>query len=446
MKQINVAILGCGVVGTGVAKLLIEKQQVLESKLGASLNLKYVADLDSKTDRGVQFKEGVFISDARKAINDPDIDIIVELIGGKTVAKDFILTALKSGKHVVTANKALIAEYGNAIVKTASEHEVDFAFEASVGGCMPVIKTIRESLVANRINSITGILNGTCNYILTKISQEGCPFDVALREAQAKGYAEADPFLDIEGHDSAHKLAILTAIAYGMEINLNDIHVEGISRITPMDIEFAREFGYTIKLLAISKNNTDRVEARVHPAMIPTAHPLAHVNGSMNAVTINADATGETMLYGAGAGMMPTASAVLSDIADIVRNIMVARADIGSAISSGTRVPILGFQESNIRKIPIMPVTEIDTCYYIRLAAADRPGVLSNITGILGNRKISIQSVHQKGRRTNGPVPVVMITHRAIEKDIQIALKEISALDAIPEEPVVIRIEDDITT
>lgn len=442
MKQINIAILGCGVVGTGVAKLLMEKQRLLESKIGASLNLKYVADLDTQTDRGIVFKEGVFISDAKKAIDDPAIDIVVELIGGKNIAKEFILRALKNGKHVVTANKALIAEYGNIIVKSAFEHNVDFGFEASVGGCMPVIKTIRESLVANRINSITGILNGTCNYILTKISQEGCPFDVALKEAQAKGYAEADPFLDIEGHDSAHKLSIIAALSYGMQININDIHVEGISRITPMDIEFAREFGYTIKLLAISKNNTDKVEARVHPAMIPSTHPLAHVHGSMNAVTINADATGETMLYGAGAGMMPTASAVLSDITDIARNI------ISSAINNrsySTRVPILGFQDSNIRQIPIMPVDEINTCYYIRLAAVDRPGVLSKITGILGNRNISIQSVHQKGRRHNGPVSIVMITHGAVEKDVQLALKEISNLDVIPDKPVVIRIEDEIT-
>ncbi|MGD9733207.1 MAG: homoserine dehydrogenase [Desulfamplus sp.] len=442
MKQINIAILGCGVVGTGVAKLLMEKQRLLESKIGASLNLKYVADLDIQTDRGIVFKEGVFISDAKKAIDNPAIDIVVELIGGKNIAKEFILRALKNGKHVVTANKALIAEYGNIIVKSAFEHNVDFGFEASVGGCMPVIKTIRESLVANRINSITGILNGTCNYILTKISQEGCPFDVALKEAQAKGYAEADPFLDIEGHDSAHKLSIIAALSYGMQININDIHVEGISRITPMDIEFAREFGYTIKLLAISKNNTDKVEARVHPAMIPSTHPLAHVNGSMNAVTINADSTGETMLYGAGAGMMPTASAVLSDITDIARNI------ISSAINNrsySTRVPILGFQDSNIRQIPIMPVDEINTCYYIRLAAVDRPGVLSKITGILGNRNISIQSVHQKGRRHNGPVSIVMITHGAVEKDVQLALKEISNLDVIPDKPVVIRIEDEIT-
>lgn len=433
MKHINIGILGCGVVGTGVAKLLMEKQSMLESRIGLPLNLKYVADLDTQTDRGITFKDGVLISDAHKVITDPDVDIIVELIGGKTIAKEFILKALNNGKHVVTANKALIADFGNDIVKAALKNGVDFAFEASVGGCMPVIKSIRESLVANRIDSITGILNGTCNYILTKISQEGCPFDAALKEAQAKGYAEADPFLDIEGHDSAHKLAILTAISYGMEINIDDIHVEGISKITPMDIEFAKEFGYTIKLLAISKNNGDNIEARVHPAMILTTHPLAHVSDSMNAVTIDADATGQTMLYGAGAGMMPTASAVVSDIADIARNIMAG---------SNTRVPILGSPANNIKKIPILPITEISSCYYIRLEVADQPGVLSKITGILGKRDISIESVHQKGRRFNGPVPVVMITHQAMEKEMQQALKEISDLDAISVKPVLIRIEE----
>ncbi len=434
MKEINIGILGCGVVGTGVSKLLMEKRELLESRIGVPVNLKYVADLDTETDRGITFEEGVFISDADIVLNDPDTDIIVELIGGKTVAKDFTLKALEKGKHVVTANKALIASFGNLIVKTARENEVDFAFEASVGGCMPIIKSIRESLVANRIDAMTGIVNGTCNYILTKITQEGCLFDAALKEAQQKGYAEADPFLDVEGHDSAHKLAILISLAYGMEINLDDIHVEGISKITPIDIEFAGEFGYTIKLLAISKNNTQTVEARVHPTMIPKTNPLSHVNGSMNAITVKGDATGQTMLYGAGAGMMPTASAVVSDIADIVRNIMTG---------SKRRVPILGSPEENIKIIPILPITEISTCYYIRLAAVDHPGVLSKISGILGNHGISIKSVHQKGRISSGTVPIVMITHKAMEKEVQKALQEISSLDAIPDEPVVIRIEEE---
>jgi len=433
MKTIKIGILGCGVVGTGVAKLLIEKEQLLKSRIGANLELKYVADIDTTSDRGIKFEKQVLISDANKVLEDKEVDIIVELIGGTKVAKDFTLKALKNGKHVVTANKALIASFGNTMVSTARENNVDFAFEASTGGCMPAIKTIRESLVSNSIKSITGILNGTCNYILTKISKEKCSFNEALNEAQEKGYAEADPFLDVEGYDSAHKLAILTALSYGMQINLDDIHVEGISNITPMDIEYAKEFGYIIKLLAISKNNDTSVESRVHPTMIPFNNPLAHVDKSMNALTINADATGQTMLYGAGAGMMPTASAVLSDIADIARNII-----------SGTqkRVPILGYPEVNIKNIPILPIVNIYTCYYFRLEAQDSPGVLSKVSGILGNWGISIKSVHQKGRQSNGSVPIVMITHLAKEDNVQKALAQIASLDVIPNKPVLIRIED----
>ncbi len=433
MKDINIGILGCGIVGTGVAKLLMESHALLKSRIGVGLNLKYVADLDTHTPRGITFKEGVFISDASRVLNDPDIDIVVELIGGKTIAQTFTLQALENKKHVVTANKALIASHGNELVKIATANQVEYAFEASCGGCMPVVKSIRESLVGNHIQSFTGILNGTCNYILTKISKEGCLFEDGLKEAQAKGYAEADPFLDVEGHDSAHKLAILAALAYGMEINLADIHVEGISQITPMDIEFAKDFGYCIKLLAISKNEGDTVEARVHPAMIPLDSPLAHVDKAMNAITIDGDASGQTMLYGAGAGMMPTASAVISDIVDIARNII-----------SGCRqrVPIMSYPGGNIKKIAIKPVSEIKTGYYIRLAALDQPGVLSRVSGILADHGISIKSVHQKGRRSNGTVPIVMTTHIAREKDVQDALAKISNLDSIPENSIIIRIED----
>ncbi len=433
MEKINVGILGCGIVGTGVAKLLMEKKKLLESRIGTVINLKNIADIDTEKDRGIKFKKGVLISDALKVISDPDIDIIVELIGGNKIAKDLTIQALQNGKHVVTANKALLASFGNELVKTARENQVDLAFEASCGGCMPVVKTLRESLVGNCIKSITGIFNGTCNYILTKMSNEKCPFHDALQQAQEKGFAEADPTLDIEGFDSAHKLAILTSLAYGMEINLDDIHVEGITRISPMDIEFAKEFGYTIKLLAISKNNSENIEARVHPAMIPFSNPLSHVNNSMNAVTIDGDATGQTMLYGYGAGMMPTASAVVSDIADIARNLIK---------ETKRRVPILGCPESNIKIIPIQPVKEIHTCYYFRFTAADQPGVLSKISGILGDFGISIKTVHQKGKRSNGYVPIVMITHMAKEEHVLNALKGIASLETIMDDPVVIRIEE----
>ncbi len=433
MKTINIGILGFGVVGAGVAKLLKQKKQLLESRIGAVLNLKTIADIDTTTDRGVELESTDLVSDAMQIIKDPDVDIVVETIGGETIAKDFIFKALENEKHVVTANKALLAGFGNELVKTARHNQVDLAFEASCGGCMPIIKSLRESLVANDIQSMSAILNGTCNYILTKISKDGSAFDVALKDAQDLGFAEAEPSLDIDGHDTAHKLAILNSLAHGMEINLKDIHVEGIRNITPVDIDFAKSFGYTIKLLAIGKKHDDHVEARVHPTMISNSNPLSHVDQSMNAIAIEADATGRTMLYGHGAGMMPTASAVLSDIADIARNII---------SNTKRRVPILGYPEDNIKSIPILPMSELYTRYYLRFEAQDHPGVLSKISGILGDNNISIKSVHQKGRQSNGKVPVVMITHTAKEAWVQKALAKIGKTDSIVGDPVVIRIEE----
>ena len=434
MKQINVGLLGCGTVGTGVAKLLIDSSQVIGARLGATLNLKRVADIDIETDRGIQFNEGVLTTDANALVNDPKIDIIIEMIGGEGIAKELILKAIDNGKQVITANKALLASQGNALFKAAAAKGVDLAFEAAVGGCMPIIKSLRESLVANRIHSMTGILNGTCNYILTKITDERRPFDHALSEAQEKGYAEADPTLDVDGIDTAHKIAILTALAYGTEINLADVYIEGISKITPLDVEFAEHFGYRIKLLAISKNQGDKIEARVHPTMLPFGNLLSNVNGTVNAITVSGDAVGDIMLYGRGAGMMPTASAVISDAVDIARNLM-----------AGTtrRIPALSFQRDHIQNIKIMPMNEIVTHYYFRFAALDRPGVLSTISGILGRHDISIQSMQQKGRKTDGSVPVVMVSHLAKEADVQKALAEINDLDVVSEKTVLIRIEDE---
>jgi homoserine dehydrogenase len=432
--KINIGLLGCGTVGTGVAKLLMENKQLLTARVGADLNLKWVADIDIETDRGLQLPDGAFINDAHKVVDDPDTDIIIEMIGGEGIAKDLILKAIENGKHVVTANKALLAAQGNELFAAAAQKGVDLAFEASVGGCMPIIKSIRESLVGNHIKAMTGILNGTCNYILSKITDEGISFKEALDQAQNQGYAEADPTLDIEGFDTAHKIAILAALAYGMEINLGDVYIEGISRITPLDIAFAEQFGYRIKLLAISKFIDDRVEARVHPTMIPFDNLLTHINGTVNAVTVSGDAVGDILLYGHGAGMMPTASAVISDIVDIARNILCGTA---------RRVPPLSYQRENIRKIPILPIEDLVTHYYFRFAALDHPGVLSTISGILGKYDISIQSVHQKGRKTNGSVPVVMLSHLAREADVKQALSEISALDVVSDEPILIRIEND---
>lgn len=434
MKPIQIGLLGFGTVGAGVAKLLIENADVIKARVGARLDLKYIADIEIEKDRGISIDPGILTTDASMVVEDPEIDIIVEMIGGEGIAKDFIQKAIGNGKHVVSANKALLAKHGNEIFKTAGEKGVDVAYEASVGGCMPIIKTVRESLVGNRIQSFTGILNGTCNYILSKITNDGSTFEDALADAQAGGYAEADPTLDVEGYDTAHKLAILTALVYGMAINYDDIYIEGISKITPLDIEFAAQFGYRIKLLAISKNQGGTVEARIHPTMIPFDNILSSVNGTLNAVTVAGDAVGEILLSGHGAGMMPTASAVISDIVDLARNLMAGIAG---------RVPLLGCQADEVKQIPVMPVEDLSTHYYFRFSALDKPGVLSKIAGILGKYDISLKSVHQKGRKTNGSVPVVMLTHRALEADVKKALEEIASLDVVGEKPVLIRIEDE---
>jgi homoserine dehydrogenase len=434
MRKINIGLLGCGTVGTGVAKMLIENKNLIASRVGADLILRRVADIDVKRDRGLTFDDGVLITDVRHVVDDPEIDIIIEMIGGEGIAGELILRAIDQGKPVVTANKALLASQGDAIFKAAAEKGIDLAFEASVGGCMPIIKSLRESLVGNYIKSMTGILNGTCNYILSKISDEKSSFESALAEAQANGFAETDPTLDIEGFDTAHKLSILACLAYGTGMNYNDVYTEGISGITPLDIEFSSQFGYRIKLLAISKDHGDTIEARVHPTMIPFNNLLSNVNGSLNAITISGDAVGDILLYGHGAGMMPTASAVIGDTVDIARNIL---------SGAKNRIPLLSYQMDHIRHIPVMPLDEILTHYYVRFSALDRPGVLSKISGILGNHGISIKTVHQKGRKMNGSVPIVMLTHLSKEAAVRKALAEITALDVVGDAPVLIRIEDE---
>ena len=434
MKKINIGLLGYGTVGTGIVKILLGNKDLIASRLGAYLNLKRIADIDTVRDRGIKLDKGMLISDADAVVNDPDIEIIVEMIGGESVAKELILKAIKKKKHIVTANKALLANQGAVIFKAAMENKVDLAFEASVGGCMPIIKSLRESLAGENIQSMTGILNGTCNYILSKISDDGSPFKTALLEAQQNGFAEADPTLYIEGIDTDHKLAIIMSLAFGTKINLKDIYVEGISNITPLDIEFASQFGYRIKLLAIGKNKQDAIEARIHPTMIPFSNPLSNINGSLNALTISGDNVGDMMLYGHGAGMMHTASAVVGDIIDIARNIM---------FNSTGRIPVLSYQTKNIKKVPILSIDEIVSFYYFRFSAADRPGVLSKISGILGNHNISLRSVHQKGRKSEGFVPIVMFTHLAKEAEVFKALSEIQSLDVVTDKPALIRIEDE---
>jgi homoserine dehydrogenase len=433
MTTLQVGLLGFGTVGAGVARLLIDSADRIRDRLGMGLNLKYVADIDLTTDRGVRLADGVLIDDAERVVNDPEVDIVIEMIGGEGIAKTLILQAIANGKQVVTANKALLAKHGKELFQAADRKGVDLAYEASVGGCMPVIKTLRESLVGNRINGMSGILNGTCNYILSRITDEGIDFREALAKATEAGYAEADPTLDVEGFDTAHKLAILTSLAYGTEVDFDDIFIEGITQITPLDIDFARQFGYRIKLLAISKNHGDRVEARVHPTMIPEGNLLSTISGSLNALNISGDAVGDVMLYGHGAGMMPTASAVVGDVVDIARNL--SRGATG-------RVPLRSFQPDKIGRIPIVSVDELVTHYYFRFTVKDQPGVLSTIAGILGEYGISIQSVQQKGRKSSGAVPVVMLTHRAREADVQKAFRRIEALDVVDEKPMLIRLED----
>ena len=433
MKKIGVGLLGFGTVGSGTAKILLENRKLIESRIGAPLELKWIADLDIETDRGVSVDEQILTTDARKVINDPDVDIVVELIGGYDPAKSFILQAIENGKHVITANKALLAAHGDEIFSTASQRGVEIGFEASVGGGIPLIRSVKEGLVANHIESFFGILNGTANYILTKMTDEGTPFSQVLKEAQAMGYAEADPTFDVEGIDTAHKLAILVAIAYGMPIDLNAIYTEGISKITPLDINFVKEFGYRIKLLAISKDDGEAIEARVHPTIIPEGSMLANVSEAYNALYIKGDAVGNIMLYGQGAGMMPTGSAVVSDIVDVARNLL------SGAVG---RVPLTGYQSGSVRKKRVKSINELDTKYYFRFSAEDRPGVLSKISGLLGKHKISIKSVHQKGRDVAGPVPIVMITHEAKEAAVKSALSEIDELDVVKDKTMLIRIED----
>ena len=433
MKKINVGIVGFGTVGTGTAKILIENSLLIEERVGIPIVVKTIADHDIEKEREINVDPAILTKDANEILNDPEIDIVVELIGGYGYAKEFILKAIDKGKHVVTANKALLAVHGDEIFRAAYRKGVDIGFEASVGGGIPIIRALKEGLVANRIESIYGIVNGTTNYILTKMTAEGKKFGDVLKKAQEKGYAEADPTFDVEGVDAAHKLAVLISLAYGVRIRFEDIYTEGISKITPLDIEFAREFGYRIKLLAITKDDRGKIEARVHPTMLKESAMLANVDGVFNAIYVTGDAVGSTMFYGRGAGMMPTGSAVVSDIADIARNIIK---------KSHQRVPPLGCSEGCIKDAKVKDISETVNHYYIRFSAMDKPGVLSKISGILGENNISISSMIQKGRQVGGSVPIVMMTHEAKEKDVRKALDEIDRLPVVHEKTVFIRIEE----
>jgi homoserine dehydrogenase len=434
MKKINFGVIGFGTVGSGVVKLFLDNKKEIEKRLDFKLELKNVAEKMMKSKEGVKVSKGMIVPDANQLINDPEIDIIVELVGGTGIAKKFILDALAKGKHVVTANKALLSEFGEEVFGAAEKNGCAIGYEASVGGVIPIIRTIKENLAGDKIQSVYGIINGTCNYILTKMAEEGTDFKVVLAEAQKKGYAEADPTLDIEGIDAAHKLAILTSLSFGTKVRFSDIYKEGISRITNLDINYASDFGYCIKLLGIAKDSGKEIEARVHPTLIPRNHPLANVRMEYNAIFVKGIGCGSMLLFGKGAGMMPTASAVLGDIVDLARNI---------AHGSVKTVPNRGYRSETMRNLKIKSMSEIESKFYIRMMVVDRPGVLAAVAGLLGKRKISIASVIQKGRAEKGTgVPLVIATHETKEKELLLALREIKKLSYCMGNPLFLRIEE----
>jgi homoserine dehydrogenase len=429
-SSVSVGIIGLGTVGTGVVRILHGKRAELRKRLGFPIIIGKIADIDIKTKRHVRLPKNVFVRNAQDVLNDPKIDIVVELIGGIHPAKDFMLEAMKNGKHVVTANKLLLATQGVDIFRKAQKNNIDIGFEAAVAGGIPIIKVLRESMIGDTVRAVYGIINGTSNYILTKMTDEGYDFSTALREAQKMGYAEADPTLDVDGVDSAHKIALIASLSFGVPFSFKKIYTEGITRITPLDIAFASELGYKIKLLAIAKKTGREVELRVHPTMLPKDHLVSNVNGVFNAVYVEGDAVGQTLYYGKGAGEMPTGSAVISDIADIARNIMTG---------SVNRIRGIGMPEEP--RLELKKMEDIKSRYYLRLSAQEKPGVLSRVSGILGTHNISIQSVIQKGREKERAVPVVMMTHEALERDMIRALKEINRLSIVSGKVIYIRVE-----
>jgi len=435
MKEIKIGLLGCGTVGAGVVKLLQENAFILKEKLEAGLTLKKVAVRDARKNRGISLPPGVLTEDFRHVVADPEISVVVELMGGCTPAREYVLEAIANGKHVVTANKALLALHGREIYEAAARKGVDILYEAAVAGGIPVLSAIKGNMAANRFSSSIGILNGTCNYILTKMTEEGAAFPDVLKKAQELGYAEADPTFDIEGIDTAHKLSILISLCFGTWVNFDDIHIEGISSITPLDIDFAGRLGYRIKLLAIGKRDGDRIEARVHPGMVPVNDPLAAVSGAYNAVRLTGNYAGTVMFYGRGAGMEPTASAVAGDVLAIARKMQEG---------SGRQTPPLGFLDSSIGTLPIRPMGETLCHYYLRFSVVDRPGILAQIACAFGKNGISIKSAIQTAKGGSEAVPLVIVTHQATEMAVKDALKLVEELEITTEEPTLLRIEDEL--
>lgn len=431
MKTFNVGLIGMGTVGTGVAKILLEKNSPLLEKLDCLPVLKGIADCNPDVKNKLNLPSDFFFTtDAKTLLNNPDIQVVVELIGGVHPAKEIITMALEKGKDVVTANKMLLALNGSELFSTARQHGKSISFEASVGGGIPIIAALRDGFIANRIEAIFGIVNGTTNYILTKMTKENVKYSDALAEAQKLGYAEKDPTMDVEGIDSSHKLAILARIGFGVDFDYQNIYHEGISAVDLSDIGYAHELGYTLKLLAIAKKVENKIELRVHPTLLPHDHPLSSVHGVFNAICITGSAVGETMLYGKGAGQMPTASAVVADLVDVA---------LGRA---GITFKAMKTFSGHCERVPIADMLQFKTRYYLRFSVTDKPGVLAKISGVLGKYEISIASVIQHKARENGNVPLVMMTHLAEEGNLQKALAEIKQLDVIKDNTKFLRVEE----
>lgn len=425
--MIQIGLLGCGTVGSGVVKLLEKNASTIAQRSGDEIVIRRVMERDVEKCLALGVDPQRITSNFQDIVDDPEIDIVVELMGGIEPAADYILQAMRHGKHVVTANKDLIAVKGKELFETAEEHQVDFYFEASVGGGIPIVYPLKQSLAGNQIQQVIGILNGTTNYILTKMSREGLDYQQVLEEAQALGYAEADPTADVSGLDAARKIAILSSIAFNSRITLNDVYVEGITGITAEDIRYARELGFVIKLLAIAKEDeSGRIQIRVHPAFLPVNHPLAAVNDVFNAVFVQGDAVGEIMHFGRGAGQMPTASAVVGDIIEIVRNL--------NHHTNG-RIGCTCYEQK-----PILSIDELEVEYYIRMTVTDRPGVLAGIASVFGNNDVSIATVLQKSSDENR-AELIMITHRVREKGLRDALSVLSGMSIVGEINSVIRLE-----
>ena len=435
-KAIRIGLIGFGTIGTGVVKLLQRNRAMLREKLGVGLDLVRVADIDTQRDRGVKLGRGVLVPDARQVLDDPTIDVVIELMGGTGIARRMVLEAVAGHKDVVTANKALLAHHGAEIFDAATRAGVEIGFEASVGGGIPIIRTLKEGLAADRNLAVYGIVNGTSNYILSRMSEEGGEFADVLRAAQADGLAEADPSFDVDGIDAAHKLTLLIQLAFGLRVPFKEIPVDGIRHVSQADIAFAREFGYAIKSLAVAKRVGDRIEAAVRPTMVPRRHLLADVNGALNAIVVHGDALGPSMYLGAGAGMMPTATAVVADLMDVARN---------RVHGSRGRVPPLGYPLRAQTRGRLVALDDVHSEYYLRFMVVDRPGVLARIAGILGTNAISIAGVMQRQREHGRVVPVVIRTHDAREKALRRAVRAIDRLSVVRGRSTAIRIEESLT-